>query len=267
MSDKIDVCAQFKALLEENDTSEQDFQSFLENHTEMFHSPFEQNHGVEHDILISKLKIDTSLTTDFAYLAKSSAVWWLVLVEIEQPGKKLFTQAGIQTADFTAAINQVNTWRRFVERNPAEVARRIAPLKKPLPHNKLIVKYVLIYGRSNDFKNNQEKIDAFQEVQRDDFIVLTYDSLVHSYEKAPNPTLDVVRQKKEKFEFKYRHRPDTSIFAWLSHNDFDLSEPFAGYYRSRGYDIDSWLKGEPLTPRITIEATMDQLIQSNVKAD
>lgn len=237
---------QFLGMLDDVSTSEQCVQDFLEEHTEFFYPPFEQNHGIEHDLLVSKFQIDTTLTTDFAYLTKSSARWWLVLVELEHPSKSILTKAGVASADLTAAIHQVNTWRTHVTRNLHDVIRRIAPLRKPMSHTKVFVKYALVIGRSKDFEGNHAKTDAFEGLQRDDLAILTYDSLVHAYQKSPNTKLDVVCHKKEKFGFKHRHRTTTDVFSWLTNNDIALEEDDIAYYKNHGYDIDQWQRGERL---------------------
>ena len=228
------------------ESGEQAAQDFIERNTELFYPPHELNHGVHLDLLISKFRIDTSLVTDFAYLTKSSGVWWLVFVELEDPAKQLFTKNAVPTAELTAAIQQVNTWRTFVKKNAAEVFRRIAPLKKPLQWNKLLFRYALVIGRTGEFRADQKKVDAFEELGRDDFRVLTYDSLISAYKNKPNPRLNVIVQTREKFAFKYRHSEDTDLFTWLSPNDFELTADEGAHYKAHGYDIDAWSRGKQL---------------------
>ncbi len=240
------IIPDFKKLLDAEDSTEQSFQDYLEQHTKLFFPPFEQNHSVHLSLLLSKLKIDTSLTTDFAYLTKSSASWWLVLVEIEHPSKRLFGKRAIPSAELTAAISQVNDWRTFIERNPSIIEQKISPLKKPLAGNKMKVRYALVIGRTKEFEKNQEKMDAFEGLQREDFKVLTYDSLVSAYQVRQNQLLDVMSQKGQKFSFKYRHRSDTLVFSWLSPNEIHIEPNDIEYYKGLGYDIDRWLKGDLL---------------------
>ncbi len=233
----------FESMLNDEHITEQSVQNFIEDNTKLFYPPFELNHGISSHQIISKFKLDTTLVTDFAYLTKSSAVWWFVLVELEHPSKKIFTGKGATSAEFNKAKHQVTTWRTFVKRNANEVIRKIDPLRKPLVENKVLFKYVLVIGRTAEFQGDQVKVDAFEELQGDDFRVLTYDSLIHAYQKRPNELLDVISQKGGKFSFKRRHRDDVNIFAWLTPNDFDLGAKDITYYKSHGYDIDSWLAG------------------------
>ena len=92
-------------------------------------------------------------------------------------------------------------------------------------------------------------------MQKDDFRIMTYDSLISSYESGPNSLLDVINQKGQKFAIKYHHRNDTLMFTWLSQNDIQLNGEDVAYYKSHGYDIDRWLGGEslPLNGKDTID--------------
>lgn len=241
-----ELIKRYIALLADESASEQSFQEFLEDNTTLFYPAYELNHGVHAGALISKLQLDTTLTTDFAYLTKSSAIWWLVFVELEHPAKQLFTKDGKASAALNAAIHQVRTWRTFVKRNSAEIVRRIDPLRKPLGKNKVSFKYMLLVGRTIEFQTDQAKVDAFEELQQDDFRILTYDSLLHRYQDRPNPSLNVLSQKGQKFGFKKRHRDNTLMFAWFGPNDIHLENEDIEYYKSQGYDMDKWLNGELL---------------------
>jgi hypothetical protein len=237
----------FKQVLNDEHSSEQTVQDFLESNPRLFHAPHELNHGIHLELLISKFKLDTSLTTDFMYLTKSSAEWWCVLVELEHPGKKLFTNSAIQSAPLTAAIAQVRTWRTFISQHALEVVRKLDPIRKPLSQNRVRFKYVLVIGRTEEFKADQAKVNAFAELQEADFRVLTYDSFIHAYEQKPGTELDVLSQRGQKYGFKVRNRADTDVFSWLSCNDLELTPNDVDELRGLGYEIDAWLSGKALT--------------------
>jgi hypothetical protein len=78
---------------------EQAAQDFIEAHTELFFPPHLLNHRIHLDLLVSKFRLDTTLVTDFAYLTKSSAEWYIVFVELEDPSKQLFTKKATPTAE------------------------------------------------------------------------------------------------------------------------------------------------------------------------
>ena len=67
---------------------ENTMQDFLEMHTPFIPTPFMQNHGLHFNSFISKFPVGPWFT-DFAYLTKSTVEWYLVLMEIESPHKKL----------------------------------------------------------------------------------------------------------------------------------------------------------------------------------
>ena len=259
-----DLIKRYEDLLARADASEQDYQEFIEDNTTLFYPAHELNHGVHAGALISKLQLDTTLTTDFAYLTKSSAVWWAVLVELEHPTKQLFTREGKASAQLNAAIHQVRTWRTLVKRRQSEMVARFDPLRKPLTRNKVLFKYVLVIGRTTEFQADQAKVDAFEELQQDDFRVVTYDSLLSNYKHRPNAVLDVLSQKGQKFTFKKRHRDDTRIFTWLSSNDIHLESAEVEHFKSMGYDMDRWLGGELLV--VDGKKTEDQFVPTLVKS-
>src|SRR5438874_9676978 len=100
----------FRRLLANPSTGESEVQSFLEGHSELIPTPFLSNHGLHFGAVISKLPLDTSLISDFAYLTKSSRRWDLVLVELEDPGKPIFTKdprMAVFSASFNAALAQL----------------------------------------------------------------------------------------------------------------------------------------------------------------
>jgi Zn-dependent M32 family carboxypeptidase len=83
-ADATALAQRFRKLLEEN-LSEQSYQQFIESNTELVPREFTQNHGVHLDLVIRKLSLAKDYCADFFYMAKSSADWNLILVELEKP--------------------------------------------------------------------------------------------------------------------------------------------------------------------------------------
>ena len=108
------------------------------------------NHGLHFDVVISKFPLDTSLRSDLAYLTKSTAQWYLTLIELEHPAKKIFTEnkkVATLSADFNAALSQIASWRIFTESHGDEVKRRLHRLMLgKLAKNRVRFRFVLIYG-------------------------------------------------------------------------------------------------------------------------
>jgi Domain of unknown function (DUF4263) len=80
------------------------------------------NHGLHFDVMISKFPLDTSLKSDFAYRTKSTGEWYLTLMELEHPSKAIFTNNKVPTfsANFNAAIGQIDGWKAFIEQHSDE---------------------------------------------------------------------------------------------------------------------------------------------------
>ncbi len=250
------------------DDQEQRFQDFIETNTRLFYPPFSRGHNVHFSSIISKFKLDTSLTTDLAYLTKNSNGWYLVLVELERPTEQLFTKSTKLSCKLTDSIAQVKAWMAFVKKNPAIIDQKIRPLKKPLEDNLLWVKYALIIGRTTEYARDQDKVDSIALEENPDFKIMTYDSLLNSLKAGQGIELDVLRQVRSKFSFKYHHRKDTSIFAWLSPNELRLSDSDKKYYKNLDYDIDSWEQGKLLRvnnkqPQEKLESELPEFLVDN----
>jgi hypothetical protein len=186
----------FETLLERDDVTEQNCQDFLENNTEFLYTPFLLNHWVHFGSIISKFPLDTSLVTDFAYLTKSSDIWHLVLVELEHPYKRLFRRANgniLPTAELTAAIAQIHSWQDFIRRNSNEVLRRLNRFRVPLEDNPVRFKYFLVIGRSDEKDDIQEMRDRLVSLGNEDFLISTYDSLIHAYQEGPKLKKNILR--------------------------------------------------------------------------
>lgn len=93
---------------------------------------------------------------DFLWFTTNSGKWFLVLVEIERPGLKVFRRDGVPTAHFTRARNQLNQWREWFHR-PANQLKFQQDYGVPdfWPYRRVMeLRLVLIYGRRSEFTNN-----------------------------------------------------------------------------------------------------------------
>lgn len=237
---------EFRRMLGDKSLIEQRYQDYLERNTEFIWTPYLLNHRLHLDCVLSKFPLDTSLVTDFAYLTKSTTKWWVVLIELETPHRRLFTKANKPSSDLTAAITQVNEWRIFINRNSAEVVRRLDPIRRPLPHNKVSFKYVLVIGRSTELETQARK-DALDELCRDDFTILTFDSLLSAAKSEKSDTKNILQLTKNIYEFKYMHMLPELFFSWIPHEHFRLSEEQRNLLISSGYEIEKWEQGQALS--------------------
>jgi hypothetical protein len=113
------------------------------------------------------------------WLARDSEVDQPVLVEIERPAKRWWTQAGQPTADFTQALNQITEWKAWFA----------------VPHNLLAFKafyglddqtqdgptfrpaFALIYGRRTEANAKPWLTAKRKHIAPDDTVLMTYDRL------------------------------------------------------------------------------------------
>lgn len=93
---------------------------------------------------------------DFLWFTTNSGKWFLVLVEIERPGQKIFRSDCVPTAHFTRARNQLNQWREWFHQ-PANQLKFNQDYGVPdfWTYGRVMALHlVLIYGRRSEFMNN-----------------------------------------------------------------------------------------------------------------
>ncbi len=83
------------------------------------------------------------LRCDFCWLNDNSDGPEWVLVEIEKPRMKCFTQKGEPTSDLNHAIEQVKSWDRYFSKNPLEKTRIFGAVKK--------FRYIVIAGSKEEW--------------------------------------------------------------------------------------------------------------------
>jgi hypothetical protein len=141
---------------------------------------------VHFDLVFRKLALAKDYTTDFFYLSKSSADWNCILIEIEKPQSKYFKDASNKFhPDFQSALEQINRWRAWFENRSnfdGFINGTISPVKVLMGtfQNPCYIKYVLVHGRRTEFEGNETKKSLIRAQERDDFHILSYDSLVES---------------------------------------------------------------------------------------
>ena len=212
------LAEKFLTLLDQG-LAEQKYQKFLEENTALIPREFLQNHGMHLDLVIRKLSLARDYTTDFFYMAKSSADWHLVLVEIEKPQSKYFkNNRGDLHADFEAALGQISRWKAWMD-NPARkngfIDGTIASLRVPaqMRSNPCHIKYVLVHGRRSEFEGNEDKKGIIRSKETNDFKILSYDSLVESLHTKGH--LYVGIRKNDHYDIVSPHFVSETIFSWV----------------------------------------------------
>lgn len=218
---------QFLALLD-GAHEEQKYQSFIEAHPQFVPREFLQNHGMNLNFVLRKLSLARDFTSDFFYLAKSSADWHCVLVEIEKPQSQYFrTSSNEFHPDFVAALSQINRWRAWFD-NRANfdgfVNGTIRPLRVPasMTSNPCFIKYVLVHGRRSEYERNEHRAALIRVQERDDFHILSFDSLAEDLQNKADAYIGV--RKNDRFEVITSHYVDDKLFVWMDTSYLRVSQ-------------------------------------------
>lgn len=152
----------FLELLDSN-PAEKEVQSFLEKHPSMVPGPLTpygaSGHFPLHCSLITQPKLPgvPSYVPDFMWIARHSGAWFPTLIEIEKPGRKIFTTKGDPTSEFSHARNQLNYWRSWFK-NPTNVQQfmDLYGISRYWNSTSMCLRMILVYGRRAEFKDNPQ---------------------------------------------------------------------------------------------------------------
>lgn len=242
----------YLSLLDEATISEQQIQDFLEENTEYFPLPFLLGNYLHMNAVISKFPIDTSLITDFVYLTRHSLNCEIVMVELENPKKRIFKRNHRYNAyhsDFNNALAQINEWRNLLNSQPNILMDRLAPLIRHLPLSKSAYsfKYVLIYGRSSEFQNHSRRKMRLSNLNNETFQFLSYDSVLTWLERQQvTKPKNVLKLLGRKYTFKYLNQAPIDYFDIMTPDEFHIFESHKQLLEQIGYDMDAWYKGKLL---------------------
>ncbi len=247
---------------------EQVIQDFLEENTELIPTPNRLNHHLHFGAIVSKFPLGTELTTDYIYITKSSDVWRITLVELEIPEKSIFnsdTKKTNTSAEFNAALNQVRSWKLFIEENKSEVIRRLEPLLRPLGMrgNPIEFHYELIIGRSQNKNLSDARKRHFRNLINETGInILTYDTLLDWYKNDQRFKKNILRLSGSQYSFKYMHFLPNQILSYVGPDFLALTQDQQENLRQFGYEIDKWNNGDLLTYNIKYaQSTWDKELE------
>ena len=139
-------------------------------------------HDPMHCALITQPELTglKSRRPDFLWVASHSAAWFPTFIEIESPQKRVFTQQGIPSADFSQARNQLDQWRVWLE-DPVNQAKFIREYGIGETYTRFRVMrphYVLVYGRRAEFDDDPGLSRQRGVLMgRDDMELVSYDRL------------------------------------------------------------------------------------------
>lgn len=213
-------------------------QSLTENY---YHKYLSKNAGLflgaeNCHLVISKLKMGSELETDFVTLSDGfSNGNQFELIEIKQPGTKLFTSKGLMTADFNRAVQQIRDWKRWLIDNPTWLRKYLPTISTRVVFNSHL-KFKIVIGRrlSNPFeieKRNQIAEEIGAEIRSFDYITDRFNLrdfrraawLENEYhffkEEVGNPFYKALTDSQWK---KFCNRQKVSTFHFYSYHCEDL---------------------------------------------
>lgn len=115
---------------------------------------------------------------DFMWLASDSVYFSPIIIEIEAPSKKYFKKDGSPTSHFSQARNQLEEWQTILKR-PENILSFYRDFSIPQDLVDLTFKprFVLIYGRREEFENDiilkQKRGSLFDN----DKVLMSYDRI------------------------------------------------------------------------------------------
>ncbi len=134
---------------------------------------------------------------DFMWITRATALITPVCIEIERPGKKWFTEKGPPTAELTQALDQLVDWKVWFSEPENQSIFRKTYLQGQYEDRQLLPQYVLILGRSSEFRapGPHRRPDRLRKkrdfMRRADEQFMTFDSLQPKREFSDFATLSM----------------------------------------------------------------------------
>jgi hypothetical protein len=151
------IAVEYKALLE-TDPSEAIVQKFLTDNPSMVPGAFtpgtRSGHWPLHLALISQPPLHgfSARIPDFMWLSTHSGAWYAAMIEIERPGKRLFTAKEVPTAEFNQARHQLVQWRAWFDApSNVEIFMSHYGISEWYQKNCIMGRhFILVYGRRSE---------------------------------------------------------------------------------------------------------------------
>ncbi|MBI5099589.1 MAG: DUF4263 domain-containing protein [Nitrospirae bacterium] len=199
------ILGEYKKLLENKAKDEKAFQDFFEKYPCMLPGSFgmlgESGHYPFAASVISQPNLVGLKTKkpDFMWIACDSGTVYPVLIEIEAPSKKWFVSSGKPSEKFNQAQNQLTDWKTWFS-NPKHRLLFFDYYAVPSSFydgKSVILLFVLIIGRRNEFDGKPELSEKRKHLEREHEFYMTYDRVQPSY-KASDLLCCKVKDRKYK---------------------------------------------------------------------
>lgn len=243
--------ADFRDLISVPKKNENAIQAFLEANTTFMPTPDLLGHRLHLNSVIAKFPVGER-STDYAYLTKTSIEWRLVLVELEDSGKRIFKPSSKNlafTTEFADAVAQIDVWRDYASQHLDRLRGKLRPLLVPPPmaHHRLSVRYVLVIGRSEELEHHDaRKLRLANYGAERDLRIMTYDTLLHEVAAGHSKPKAVLRANSRGYLLQSAEGMPAHMFAYIMPAQLELSGPAEASLRAETYDIDAWKRNEPL---------------------
>ena len=123
--------------------SEVELLKVLKSNSFLFYKLYERKFGIQPNF--SEVPFGSKIRSDFCWLNDNSDGPEWVLVEIESPEMRLFNKNGDPSSNLNHAIEQVKSWDRYFESNPAEKAKIFGAVSR--------FRLVLVAGRRSEWES------------------------------------------------------------------------------------------------------------------
>lgn len=204
------------------------YQKYMENNPILIPREFIQNHGLHFCLVIRKLGFGKDFTTDFFYLAKCSGDWNCIFIEIEKPWSKYFVDGTNNLhRDFIKAVEQIKTWNAWLSNSSNNIGFINGTIKnirvpRHMAANPCHMKYVLVFGRRNEYDNNEDRRDIINAYEDDNFKIISYDSLLESLDSKQD--LYIGARHNTFIKILSNRYINDIMFAWMPPETLRISE-------------------------------------------
>lgn len=179
------LCVEWPKLLASEDAKDESrLQAFLEQHPCLVPGAFSfppSGHTPFPGVLISQPRLQGVglKVPDFMWIAFDSLTVYPILIEIETPGKRWFTESGVMHSDFTSAYNQLHQWAAWLN-NP--VNQQVFVQTFMIPYSRILDRrfqpqFVLVHGNRSEIDRRPELNSMRAQYNTADFKVMTFDRM------------------------------------------------------------------------------------------
>lgn len=176
---------EYLSLLENHGDDESVFQHFFKRNPSFLPGAFElfgtSGHYPFANSLITQPELNGGIfkrVPDFIWLAQDSLTFTPILIEIERPNKRTFTNSGTPSADFNQALGQIAEWKAILS-EPENVMQFYKCFDIPdwIRKKTFAPQYGLIYGRRSEFENDEFLLRKRSHLAPENVRLISFDRL------------------------------------------------------------------------------------------